>query len=73
SLIQNLRQQFDYVLIDTPDLTVADIVAVAPHADELILVARRSHVRREAVKSAAEFLSRFNGKPVRLVVNESEG
>ena len=73
SLIQNLRQQFDHVLIDTPALTVADIVAVAPYADELILVARRSHVRREAVKSAAEFLTRFNGKPVRLVVNESEG
>ncbi|GAB1469189.1 polysaccharide biosynthesis tyrosine autokinase [Chloroflexota bacterium] len=73
SLIQNLRQQFDYVLIDTPALTVADIVAVAPHADELILVARRSHIQREAIKSAAEFLTRFDGKPVRLVVNESEG
>lgn len=73
SLIQNLREQFDYVLIDTPALTVADIVAIAPLADELILVARRSHVKREALKSAGEFLSRLNGKSMGLVINEIEG
>ena len=73
SLIQNLRDQFDYVLIDTPALTVADIAAITPLADELILVARRSHVRRETLKSAGEFLSRLNGKSIGLVVNEVEG
>ena len=73
SMIKNLREEFDYVLIDTPALTVADIVSVAPHADELILVARRSHVRREAMRSAGDFLSRLNGKPIGLVVNEAEG
>lgn len=72
TLIQNLRAEFDYVLIDTPALTMADIVAVAPYADELLLVARRSHVRREAMRSAGEFLSRLNGKSIGLVVNEVE-
>jgi len=73
SLLQNLREQFDYVLIDTPALTVADIAAITPFADELILVVRRSHVKRETLKSAGEFLSRLNGKSIGLVVNEVEG
>lgn len=73
SLIQTLRQQFDYVLIDTPALTVADLTAVTPFVDELILVARRSHVQREAMKSAGEFLSRLNGKCVGLVINGVDG
>lgn len=72
SLIQTLRQQFDYVLIDTPALTVADLTAITPFVDELILVARRSHVRREAMKSAGEFLSRLNGKCVGLVINGTD-
>ncbi|MBN8655015.1 MAG: polysaccharide biosynthesis tyrosine autokinase [Anaerolineae bacterium] len=73
SLIETLRQQFDYVLIDTPALTVADLTAITPFVDEFVLVARRSHVRHEALKSAGEFLSRLNGKCVGLVINEAEG
>lgn len=72
SLIKSLRQRFDYVLIDTPALTVADIVGIAPFADELILVARRSHVRREAIQFAWEYLSKFRDKTVGLIVNEAE-
>lgn len=72
SLISTLRQQFDYVLIDAPALTMADIVSIAPHVDELILVARRSHVKRESVQSAGEYLSRFKNKFVGLIVNEAE-
>lgn len=72
SLISTLRQQYEYVLIDAPALTMADIVSIAPHVDELILIARRSHVKRESVQSAGEFLSRFKDKFIGLIVNEAE-
>ena len=72
TLIKTLRQQFEYVLIDAPPLNVADIVTIAPHADELVLVAKRSHIRREAIQSAWGYLSKFNGKSVELIVNEAE-
>lgn len=70
-LIKGLRQKFDYVLLDSPSLSMADIVSVAPHADEIILVARCSRVKRQALHSAGEFLSRFKDKNLGLIVNES--
>ena len=73
SLIASLRAQFDYILLDTPALTVADGASFAPIADGMILVARRSHVQRAAVESAGEYLSKFEGKFLGLVVNEAEG
>lgn len=72
ALVRALRAQFDYVVLDTPALTVADSASFAPLADGLILVARRSHVQREAVESADEYLSRFAGRYLGLVVNEAE-
>lgn len=73
AMIASLRAQFDYILLDTPALTVADGASFAPYADGMILVARRSHVQRTAVESAGEYLSKFEGKFLGLVVNEAEG
>ncbi|NOH01929.1 MAG: AAA family ATPase [Chloroflexi bacterium] len=72
SLFNTLRKQFDYVIIDVPALPAADIINLAPNADEIILMVRRSHVRRDSIRSAEEFLSRFKDKFIGLVVNEAE-
>ena len=72
-LITVLRQQFEYILFDTPALTVADVATLAPFTDGLILVVRRSRARREAVESAGKFLARFEGKLIGLIVSEAEG
>ncbi len=72
-LVTFLRQQFDYVLLDAPALSVADAATLASQTDGLILVARKSHTRRAALQSASEFLSHFDGKFVGLVVNEADG
>jgi polysaccharide biosynthesis transport protein len=72
SLLSILRQRFDYVVVDAPPVEIANIAAIAPHADELILVTRRSHIRRESLQAAGEFLSGFKEKYIGLVVNENE-
>ncbi|RJP50437.1 MAG: hypothetical protein C4583_10520 [Anaerolineaceae bacterium] len=72
-LINTLRQQFDYILLDAPALTVADVASLAPYTDGLILVVRRSHAQRDAVESAGNFMARFEGKYLGLIVNEAEG
>lgn len=72
SLFNNLRKQFDFVLFDVPALPAADIINLAPNADEIILVVRRSHVRRNSIRAAEEFLSRFKDKFIGLVVNDVE-
>ncbi|KAA0264149.1 MAG: hypothetical protein EDM79_17820 [Chloroflexi bacterium] len=59
-------------IVDVPALPAADIINLAPSADEIILIVRRSHVRRDSIRSAEEFLSRFKDKFIGLVVNEAE-
>ncbi len=72
-LINALRGQFEYVLLDAPALTVADVASLAPFTDGLILVVRRSRARKDAVESAGRFMARFEGKLIGLIVNEAEG
>ena len=70
-LIESLRQQFEYIIMDTPALSVADAAMLASQTDGVILVARRSHTRRGSIQSASNFLSRFTDKFIGLVVNEA--
>ena len=71
-LIKLLRQKFDFVLLDAPALSFADISSLAEFADEIIMVARRSHIKRDSLKSAGEFISKFTDKQLGLIINESE-
>ncbi len=70
-LINSLRPQFDYIMLDAPDLTVADMVSLAPFMDGLILVVRRALARREAVEAAGKLMARFEGKLIGLIVNDA--
>ncbi|MCL4553258.1 MAG: polysaccharide biosynthesis tyrosine autokinase [Candidatus Marsarchaeota archaeon] len=72
-LIKQLRQRFDYVLLDSPPmLAVADAAALAPNADSFILVVRRAHAERGLVQAASDFLEDSKTRPVYLVVNQVE-
>jgi capsular exopolysaccharide synthesis family protein len=71
-LIKLLRQKFDFVLLDAPALSFADVSSLAQFADEIIMVARRSHIKRDALKSAGDFISKFTDKQLGLIINESE-
>ena len=72
-LLKSLKQQFDYVLLDSPAmLAVADVAALTPNADCLILVVRQAHAKKEAVQTASSFPAVQNGKSTFLIVNEVE-
>jgi Mrp family chromosome partitioning ATPase len=45
---------------------------LAQFADEIIMVARRSHIKRDALKAAGDFISKFTDKQLGLIINESE-
>lgn len=75
NLLDSFRRKFDYVLLDTPAfLAAADITAVVPNVDGVLLVARREHARREALQSIKKTLAgfRFRDKSVELVINQAE-
>ena len=60
-LIEGCRQEFDYVVIDTPPIgPVVDPVVVAQLVDKIVYVVRWASTARELVKQS---ISASAGKP----------
>jgi capsular exopolysaccharide synthesis family protein len=56
-LLQELRQRFDVVLLDTaPLLAIADTRVLAPHADAVVMLARWKKTPVKAITSAVSLL-----------------
>jgi succinoglycan biosynthesis transport protein ExoP len=75
NLIDDLKRQFDYVILDTPAiLATTDLTGVVPNVDALLFIVRRGHARREALHAAKRVLAgfRFRNKPIDLIVNQAE-
>jgi non-specific protein-tyrosine kinase len=72
SLINDLRQNYDYVLLDSPALlSVSDAVVLAPAVDGVILVVGRSSSHREAVLSACKQLTEVKAHILGAVINRA--
>lgn len=70
ALIDALKQQFDYILIDTPDLEgSADALHIAMAADASVLVVRADMARPEGIVTATENLAACQRRPLGLVLN----
>lgn len=68
-LLAELRDQFDYVIVDTPPvLTAADATALAPRADGVVLVFRVTKDSRPA-EQTREQLARSGARVLGVVVN----
>jgi polysaccharide biosynthesis transport protein len=77
-LLNDLRSTYDYVLIDSPPLTVAaDALILSKAADSLLMVARPGHLNTSAANAARESIDRSGQDVIGLVVNavipENEG
>jgi capsular exopolysaccharide synthesis family protein len=60
---------YDYVLVDTPPLLgIADVQALAQHADEVLYVARLDQVTPDALIDANDIFSRLDIRPMGVVV-----
>jgi capsular exopolysaccharide synthesis family protein len=69
--IQELRNEFDYVLVDAPPLsTYADAVALGQLADGVVLVLEANSTKREAAVRVAENLRAANVKILGAVFNK---
>ena len=70
SLISELRQQYDYIIIDTPPvLPVTDAVVVASGADATILVVRSGDTEERTAQRALEQLERVGARIAGAVLN----
>ncbi|MGC9527850.1 MAG: tyrosine-protein kinase family protein, partial [Limnospira sp.] len=70
SLIRNFSEEYDFVIIDTPPLTLAaDALTVSQMASGVLLVGRPRLVDRDSAKSAKELLERSGQRVLGMVIN----
>ncbi len=72
-LVNEWKQAFDYVLIDTPPvLGIADVEGIEADVEGIILVAGLRRVHRAGVSRTCEILRRGKHKLVGMIVNRDE-
>jgi capsular exopolysaccharide synthesis family protein len=70
-LLDDLAQQVDVVVIDAPPvLAVADVVALAPAIDGVLLVVRAGRTPRVAAQHAAESLRQVGANLIGVILND---
>ena len=70
ALLQNLREAFDLVIVDTPSaLATADATLLAPHADAALLVAEAGKTDLDAMTQVATELSGVGLTRVGAILN----
>jgi capsular exopolysaccharide synthesis family protein len=71
-LLNEMREQADYVILDTPPISVAaDASAVASMADGVIVVVDRLRSRRDLLAAAREQLAHARARVLGIVVNRA--
>ena len=72
SLVDDLAERFDIVLIDSPPvLPVADALILSGYADAVLLVVAAGHTRRAELRHAAEKLAQAGAPVVGAVLNKA--
>lgn len=73
SFIESLKDEYDYVVLDTPPLSAfIDAAVLGSIADGALLVVRRNFVRREEVLSSYEQLKKAEANVLGTVLNYCE-
>ncbi|HYN87319.1 MAG TPA: hypothetical protein VER55_02255, partial [Ardenticatenaceae bacterium] len=72
AVLEQLAEQFDIVLLDTPSLVaVADAAVLAPMVDGVILIISRGHVRYEALRAVRRQLAAVHARVLGAIVNRA--
>ncbi len=72
-LIEQLKNTFDFIVLDTPALlSVADAAVLAPAVDNVILVVAQAQTRRGDVQAVRQQLSNVRVRSMEVVVNRAE-
>jgi exopolysaccharide transport family protein len=69
-VLDELREQFDHVVIDTPPtLSVTDAVVLSPRVDAIILVIRSGQTTKQALRRARDILMQVNAHVTGVLLN----
>lgn len=71
-VLEKLRDEFDYIFIDTPPIhVVTDLAIVASKLDGVVFVVRENSVDLEVVKQSIDSLERVSAKVLGFILNDS--
>jgi capsular exopolysaccharide synthesis family protein len=71
-LLNNCRERFDFVVIDTPPvLAVTDAVVLSKSADGVLLVVRSAQTSQQSLLRARDLLLRVNARIAGVLVNRA--
>lgn len=69
-LIDGLREQYDYIIIDTPPInTVADAQILSRVVDSTVMVCRSGNTKNTELHNALDLVERSNGNVCGIVLN----
>jgi succinoglycan biosynthesis transport protein ExoP len=69
-MLEELRSQYDFIVIDTPPtLSVTDAVVLSPRADAIVLVIRSGHTTKQALRRSRDILTQVNAKVSGVLLN----
>lgn len=70
-LVADLKEQFDYIIIDSPPIAiVADAIILSEYADATLYIARYNYSTKDVVDLADELAERQQLKRVFLLIND---
>lgn len=73
ALINSLREEYDYIFVDTPPVyVVTDLSVVASKFDGIVYVVREKVVPLRTLKKSVEHLTDLNGKVLGFIFNDSD-
>ncbi len=74
ALLEKVRDEFDYVFIDTPPIhLVTDLAIIANKLDGVVFIVRENSITLEVVKESIKSLEHVNAKILGFILNDSEG
>ena len=69
-LFRDLKQEFDYILIDTPPMSlVSDALLVRKFVDRTLVIVRQNHTKKSMVKNLEELYQNGELESVNLIFN----
>jgi capsular exopolysaccharide synthesis family protein len=71
--IENLKESYDYIILDTPPVTVVtDAQLISAYADGCVLVVASAEVEKAAAIKAKELLEKVNARILGVVLNKMD-
>jgi Mrp family chromosome partitioning ATPase len=71
TMLEQLKQKFDYVLLDTPALLpVGDAIALGSMVDGIVMVIRQAYCKEDDLRETYKQLADLNTRLIGIVVND---